>query len=70
MFWLFDHKASGILALLPGIEPSPPALEGKVLTTGPPVSNVLFFIFPVLTGWGTGRDSVYMEWMVRKVHGQ
>ena len=28
--------ACGILVLQPGIEPTPPALEGKVLTTGPP----------------------------------
>ena len=26
----------GIIAPQPGIEPAPPALEGKVLTTGPP----------------------------------
>ena len=36
MFWLFGHQACGILAPRPGIEPSPPALEGEVLTTGPP----------------------------------
>ena len=36
MFWFFGHKACGILALQPGIKPTPPALEGKVLTTGPP----------------------------------
>ena len=36
MFWCFDHKARGILASWPGIEPTPPALAVKVLTTGPP----------------------------------
>ena len=36
MFWFFDHEACGILAPWPGIEPAPHALEGKVLTTGPP----------------------------------
>ena len=36
MFWCFGCKASGILAPPPGIEPAPPVLEGKVLTTGPP----------------------------------
>ena len=36
MFWLFDHKACGILAPWPGIEPTPPALEDEVLTTGLP----------------------------------
>ena len=36
MFCLFGPKACGILAPWPGIEPTPPALEGEVLTTGPP----------------------------------
>ena len=36
MFWFFGPEAGGILAPQPGIEPTPPALEGKVLTTGPP----------------------------------
>ena len=30
------QEACGILAPSPGIKPSPPALEGKVLATGPP----------------------------------
>ena len=34
MFWFSDHKAYGILASWPGIEPAPLALEGEVLTTG------------------------------------
>ena len=38
MFWVFGPEARGILAPWPGIEPAPPALEGKVLTTGPPGS--------------------------------
>ena len=36
MFWFFGREACGMLAPRPGIEPTPPALEGKVLTTGPP----------------------------------
>ena len=36
MFWLLACKACGILAPQPGTEPTIPALEGKVLTTGPP----------------------------------
>ena len=32
----FGHVACGILVPQPGIEPTPPALEGGVLTTGPP----------------------------------
>ena len=35
-FGFFGRQACGILAPWPGIEPAPPALEGKVLTTGPP----------------------------------
>ena len=36
MFWIFGYKAPGILVPPPGTEPEYPALEGKVLTTGPP----------------------------------
>ena len=36
MFWVFGLETRGILAVLPGIQPVPPALEGEVLTTGPP----------------------------------
>ena len=36
MFWFFGRKACGILVPQPGIDPTPPALEGEVLTTGPP----------------------------------
>ena len=35
MFWFFDWEAFVIVVPWPGIEPSPPALEGKVSTTGP-----------------------------------
>ena len=36
--------ACGILAPRPGIEPSSPALEGGVLTTGPPGKFLIFYI--------------------------
>ena len=36
MFWFFGRKACGILAPEPGIEPTPPALEGEGSTTGLP----------------------------------
>ena len=38
MFWFCGHEVQvrGILAPWPGIEPTPSALEGKVLTTRPP----------------------------------
>ena len=36
MFWLFGLKACEILIPQSEFEPSPPALEAEVLTTGPP----------------------------------
>ena len=36
VFWFLGHEACGIPAPQPGIEPAPPALEGKVPTTAPP----------------------------------
>ena len=44
MFWFFGREARGILAPQPGIEPTPSALEGEVLTTGPPGKSLLFFL--------------------------
>ena len=46
MFWFFGHRACGILASLPGMEPETPALEGEVLTTEPPrksLNNLIVF---------------------------
>ena len=34
MFWLFDLEACGILAPWPGIKPTSPVLEDRILTTG------------------------------------
>ena len=36
MFWFFGREACGILVSQPGIKHEPPALEGEVLTIGPP----------------------------------
>ena len=36
IFWFLAPEACGVLAPWPGIKPAPPALESKVLTTGPP----------------------------------
>ena len=36
IFWFLAREACGVLAPQPGIKPAPPALESKVLTTGPP----------------------------------
>ena len=36
MFWFFGRESHGILAPQPRIEPTPPTLEGEVLTIGLP----------------------------------
>ena len=41
MFCFFGYEAYGILASQPGFELSPPALEGAVLTPGPPGQSLL-----------------------------
>ena len=42
MFWFFGCEACGILAPSPGVETMPPALEGGVLTTGPPGTSLTY----------------------------
>ena len=45
MFWFFGQEACGILAPQPGIKSAPPALEGKVLTTGlPGKSQAMYYL--------------------------
>ena len=44
-FWFFDHKACRSSAPQPRIEPAPPALVDKVLTTGPPRKSLNCKIF-------------------------
>ena len=41
MFWFCGHEACGILALQPGIKPTPSALEGKALTTAKEVPLII-----------------------------
>ena len=41
MFWFFGHGACGILAARTGVKPAPPALGGKVFTTGPPGKSLV-----------------------------
>ena len=41
MFWFFGHEACGILAPWPGMEPTPPALEDEMPTTGLPGTLLL-----------------------------
>ena len=57
MFWFFGQEACGILAPRPGIEPAPPALEGKVLTTGPPGKSLCFLLkFPLCPSEGPSDE--------------
>ena len=62
MFWCFGWEAYGLLALWPGIEPVKTALEGKVLTTGPPGKSPLVLFSTLLDtllvyqGWTTSSD--------------
>ena len=65
MFWFFGHEACGIFAPQPGIEPTPPALEGEVLTARPPGKSLhrpswtrptfsvssLHILFPQFSAW-------------------
>ena len=44
MFWFFGQKACGIFVPWPGTEPSSPALENEVLTTGLPGQSLLLLI--------------------------
>ena len=45
MFWFVGPEACGILSTPPGIEPAPHALEGEVLTTGPPGKSLIGTVF-------------------------
>ena len=45
MFWFLSHEVCGILAPWPGIEPTPSALEGKVLISKPPKKSFLLMVF-------------------------
>ena len=52
MFCFFGLEACGILAPRPGIEPAPSALEGEVITTGPPGKSLSF------------NSKVFLTWMM------
>lgn len=46
MFWFCGHEVQvgGILAPWPGIEPTPPSLEGQVSNTGLPGKSAHYFL--------------------------
>ena len=45
MCWFFGCESCGILAAWPRMEPTPPALEGEVLTTGAPGKSQMVLIY-------------------------
>ena len=47
LFWFFGHQACGILAPQPRIKHVPTALEGGVLTTGPPGEYLFVLYLPI-----------------------
>ena len=51
MFWFIGHDACEILIPLPGTEPTCPALEGEVSTTGPPGKSPEPLILNDYRGW-------------------
>ena len=44
IFWFFSHKAGGILSPQPGTRAALPAMEGEVLTPGPPGKSHHLFL--------------------------
>ena len=56
MSWFFGCEAYGILASQPGIKPIPPALEGKVLTTGLPGKSPGYDNFLQLCNYQDSQD--------------
>ena len=69
MFWLFGLKACGILIPQSEFEPSPPALEAEVLTTGPPGEgpNWDYFSIQVLLSLNV-RNSRHLGAITKKTY--
>ena len=59
MFWFFDCEVCGILAPQPGVEPTPPALEGEDLTTGPPGKSPEIFLKHLIITCNKGQHILY-----------
>ena len=64
IFWFSDRQARGILAPQLGTKPTPPALEGEVLTTGPSgkfldlllLSHALQMLYTASEDWSTTEE--------------
>ena len=61
MFWVFGHEAYRILALWPGTEPAPSALEGEVLTTGLPGKSQEMFSERKMAQESIDKIGIYSE---------
>ena len=57
MFWFYNYEACGILPTQPGIEVASPALEGVVLTLGPPGKSPK----PTILGMGLCQEKEVVE---------
>ena len=56
LLFFFSHQTCGILIARPGIEPTPPALQGEILMTGPPGKSLLSVKAFCLKATATIRD--------------
>ena len=54
MFWIFGLEAYGISVYWPGIKPTPPALEGEVLTTALPEKSLKNILLNLLNWKSVG----------------
>ena len=59
MFWFFGCKACGVLALQPGIKPTPSAFEGEVLTIIPPRKSPLLRLFKCLSSQAKTSQEIH-----------
>ena len=66
MLWIFGPEACEILAPWPRIEPALPALEGEVLTTGPPGKSQMFAVLSHCFGvFGSKNELTW--WLVPRL---
>ena len=66
MFWFFGHEACGILAPRPRIEPTPLALKGKVLTTGPPGKSLNNYFKYKRNKFSNQKTQSVVKWIKKK----
>ena len=57
MFWFVGYEVSGLLALQPRIELTPPALEGEILPAGLPGKSIQPLLMMI-------SDLFLVEWII------